>query len=258
VAESASATNSEGAAAFAAMLDLARRDDNILAFWLGGSRGKGRATVHSDYDVALVVREAALAEYRARHARVSQGPVDCVVFDMPGLEAYAAWGAPSAWDRYSFAHVTALVDKTGEVQALIDAKASVPAAQAPAFIAARLDHAVNQIYRSAKCLRDGDPLASRLEAAEGVQPLLDVAFALHGDRLRPFPKYLAWELDHWPLERLPWPSAEFLGLMGAVVELGSVGAQQTLLRGLEPLLRGDGYGRVIDAWGASWTYIRGG
>ncbi|HWA61087.1 MAG TPA: nucleotidyltransferase domain-containing protein, partial [Caulobacteraceae bacterium] len=64
---SASAS-SDGEAAFAALADLARRDDDILAFWLGGSRGKGRATVHSDYDCALVVRDEVRNDFARRHA----------------------------------------------------------------------------------------------------------------------------------------------------------------------------------------------
>jgi hypothetical protein len=133
----------------------------------------------------------------------------------------------------------------------------VPATEVASFVAARLDHAINQAYRSLKCGRDGDLLAARLEAAEGVQPLLDVVFALHRGRLRPYPKYLAWELANWPLTRLPWTSEAFLALIGAVVETGSAEAQRTLLRDLEPWLRAEGHGAVIDAWGEAWAYVRG-
>ena len=37
----------------------------------------------------------------------------------------------------------------------------MPADAASGFIDASLDHALNQAYRALKCLRDGDPDASR-------------------------------------------------------------------------------------------------
>ncbi len=253
---SASAS-SDGEAAFAALADLARRDDDILALWLGGSRGMGRATAHSDFDCAMVVRDEARGAFAARYGRPGQGPLDCAVFGLAEFEAYAAWGSPEAWDRYSFVGVTALVDKTaGRVQALIDAKGCVPADEIPAFVTARLDHFINQVYRSAKCWRDGLTLAARLEAAEGVSPLLDVVFALHGGRLRPYPKYLAWELETWPLERLPWPTDALLALIGEVLAEGSVGAQQRLLFDLEPSLRRERYGDILDDWGDALGWLR--
>jgi hypothetical protein len=254
VAENASATNSDGAAAYVERLAAARGDDNILAFWLGGSRGKGRETVHSDYDCAMVVRDDVLAAYSAKYATVSQGPLDCLVFTLAGLEAYGAWGSDSAWDRYSFAHVTTLVDQSGQVQGLIDAKARVPAEQLVEFIGASADHFINQVYRSAKCARDGLALASRLEAAEGVHPLLDILFALDGGRLRPFAKYLTWELETWPLADAPWSSAEILGALQRLLD-GDQTALQSVLRALEPRLRAAGHGPVLDAWGPSLRWI---
>ena len=119
------------------------------------------------------------------------------------FERHAAWGSAEAWDRYSYAHLKPIIDKTGRLQALIDAKGCVPEAQVRGFIGASLDYLINQLYRGLKCLRDGDPVASQLEAAEGVKPFLDAIFALHDGRLRPYYKYLAWELreETYPLER---------------------------------------------------------
>ena len=36
-----------------------------------------------------------------------------------------------------------------------------------------------------------------------MNPFFDAAFALHGGRLRPYYKYLRWELETWPLTQLP-------------------------------------------------------
>jgi hypothetical protein len=236
---------------FDQLLQRAREDPNILAFWLGGSRGKGLATIHSDHDCTMIVADAALADYRARFHQVSQSELDCVVMSLDELRAYGEWGGPEAWDRYSFAHQTVDIDKTGEVQALVDAKARVPAEARAGFIDAALDHYVNQVYRSLKNFRDGRSIAARLEAAEQIPPLLDALFALHDGRLRPFHKYLEWELETWPLDRLPWPSEVFLGKLLAILETADRDLQRQMLAAIETLFRAAGHDQVFDAWGPS-------
>src|SRR5690348_13694341 len=178
---------------------LAQSDPNVLAFWLDGSRGKGRATAHSDFDCTMIVRDGCESEYRTRLAG-KRGVIDCRVMTLSEFRRHAEWGGPTQYDRYNFARLKVLIDKTGEAQSLIDEKGRVPADCVRGFIDASLDHAINQIYRARKCLRDGDATAARLEAAEAVGPLLDAIFAINGGRLRPYYKYLAWELETHPLE----------------------------------------------------------
>ncbi len=239
-------STSDADAAFAGLLADAQASPDVLGFWLGGSRGKGRITDHSDYDVGLVVTDGRQGAWRARLAAMDS--FDAQVFDHAGFAAYAAWGGPQAWDRYSFAHVRALIDRTGDIQALIDAKATIPADQVPSFTDAALDLFANQLYRACKCLRDGDPLASRLEAAQAPEAFLDALFALAGGRLRPYPKYLAWELREWPLAGAPWGADELLALLDAALGPTPIPALQAMLAGLEPMARSAGHGDVLDAW----------
>ena len=236
---------------------LAQDDPNILAFWLGGSRGKGAGTEHSDHDCLMIVADAALAAYSVRFQQVGQSDIDCVVMTLGQFQAYAEWGGPQAWDRCSFAHARVDIDKTGEVQALMDAKACVPALARAVFIDASLDHYVNQVYRSLKNLRDGRPIAARLEAAEAIAPLLDALFALHDSRLRPFYKYLQWELETHPLVRLPWPAAVFLEKLLAILQSADVDLQREMFGKIETLFRAAGHDRVFDAWGIALPWIRG-
>ena len=159
-------------------------------------------TAYSDHDCAVILDDGA-PETAHREIEALRGPgLDLMVMSLGAFERYAAWGSPDTWYRYSCVRLRALVDKTGRLQPMIDAKACVPAEAAGGFIDASLDHAINQAYRGLKSLRDGDPVASRLEAAEGVAPFLNAAFALHGGRLRPYYKYLARELAIDPLNRL--------------------------------------------------------
>jgi len=236
---------------------LAKDDPNILAFSLGGSRGKGFYTEHSDHDCLMIVADAALADYRERFHQVSRSELDCIVMTLDQFRAYAEWGGPEAWDRYSFAHARVELDKTGQVQALMDAKAQVPVEARTAFIDASLDHYINQVYRALKAARDGRPIAARLEAAEQVPPLLDALFALHDGRLRPFHKYLQWELETHPLAQLPWLPDVLLDKLLAILATADPSLQREIFDKIEPLFRTAGHDRVFDAWGDALAVVRG-
>lgn len=244
----------EGAQVYETLLKRAKEDPAVLAFWLSGSRGKGRPTAHSDYDIVIVVAEDAYKSFfrELGLAAPFQGNwrpgVDLTLATFPGIKATAAWD-------YSYAHVKASVDKTGEAQPLIEAKARVPADKVSGFIHDSLDHAINQAYRALKCLRDGDPAASRLEAAGGVDPFLDAAFALHGGRLRPYYKYLRWELATWPLTQLPSGGVELMDRgLGVLGESGGP-ALSALLAVTKPAFCAAGHGAVYDGWGQQLDWI---
>jgi len=243
------------------LLERARTDPAILAFWLGGSRGVGRPTEWSDYDVGIIVAEEAYAGF-CRELGL-EGPfqadwrpgVDLVVRTFPMFEAFAAWESGERGYRYMFAHLTALVDRTGRAQPLIDEKARVPADAAAAFVHASLDHALNQTYRALKCRRDGDPIASRLEAAEAVTPFLDAAFAIHDRRLRPYYKYLAWELETWPLAKLPFDGGALLRHLQALLGASAAAALARLIAETMPAFRREGHGAAYDGWGEAMGWM---
>jgi hypothetical protein len=246
---------------YAALHSRAEEDPAILAFWLGGSRGMGRPTAFSDYDIGVIVAEAAYEPF-CRELGV-QGPfqadwrpgLDLMVRTFPMFEAFAAWGSAEAPFRYTFAHLKALVDKTGRAQPLIDSKARVPREVVAGFVEDSLDYLINQLYRALKCLRDGDPQASRLEAAEAVKPYLDAVFALHGGRLRPYYKYLAWELETWPLERLPFVGQELLRRLTAILGEHAAIALRGLAAATLPAFRAAGYTAAIDGWGTAMDWM---
>lgn len=242
-------------ARFERLLDLARTDPHILAFWLDGSRGKGRETAASDYDCTLIVSDEKAAAYNELAAEFRDG-FDLVVLTLDQFRQAAAWGRADAWSRYNFVHLTPLVDKTGEIAALMQEKSVIPPIEVEAFIAARLDHFINQIYRALKCARDGQPLAAELEAAEAAAPLLDALFALNGGRVRPYYKYLEWELESHPLKHLPRPAEQ---LVAALLALrGGAEAQRALFDETQRLFRSHGYDAVFDAWGETALAWMGG
>lgn len=204
----------------------------------------------------MVVDPSAAQSLREQVAAAPSRLKNLPVFTQPGFAAYAAWGGPHAWDRYSFVGVRTLIDRTGQIQSLIADKASIPAHAARAFIDAALDLFLNPLYRALKGLRDGDALASRLDGAQAPQAFLDVIVALNGGRLRPSAKYLAWELETCPLAASPWTADAILARLEEILSPVPTRAQQALLEGLEPLARGAGHDAARDAWRAALPWMR--
>ncbi len=145
------------------------------------------------------------------------------------------------------AHLKAQIDKTGNIQPLIDEKGKFPLRYQREFINNSLDCYINQVYRSIKCFRDRNLLASKLEAAESINPLLHCIFALHG-RLCPYYKYLKWELDKYPLKMIPWNGKELMERISLILNKGDIIAQQEVLKMSERLFRKKGYNKVFDSW----------
>ncbi|HEX8071458.1 MAG TPA: hypothetical protein VF546_15990 [Pyrinomonadaceae bacterium] len=231
------------------LVRLAQTDANVLGFVLGGSRGKGFAAEHSDYDCVMIVADKARAVYAVK-MRELPSLFDVGVYTLQEFAERAAWGGELAWDRYNWAHLRAQVDKTGgKIQALIDEKGKVPADEVRKFVQGELDHYINQVYRSIKCCRDGNTIGYRFEAADSVKPLLDVLFAVHDRRLRPYYKYLQWELTRFPLHKFSWTADQLLELLQTILADGSYRAQQHIFREVESVLRAEGYGEVFDSWG---------
>lgn len=110
------------------IVSWAETDAKVLAFILGGSRGKGFATECSDFDCVVIVEDEAREAYRARMDELP--PSFAVgVYTLQQFAEHAAWGGAASWDRYNWAHLCAQVDKTGgKIQALIDEKSTVPIA----------------------------------------------------------------------------------------------------------------------------------
>jgi hypothetical protein len=224
--------------------EAAERAD-ILGLILVGSRGKGFENEHSDYDVVMIAKDGAVAALTEEYAAVDD--VDLSICSLADFKAYAAWGSPEEWDRYNYAHVKILMDRTGELEAVTRQKGHVPADRLDKFVDGWIDGYMNGVYRSVKCLRDGNLLGARLEAANSMLDLLTLVFAMNG-RHRPFLGYLEKELGMYPLADLPWPAADFVAMVSRVLADADLGTQQDLLAGIERMARANGHGHVFDGW----------
>jgi hypothetical protein len=76
--------------------------------------------------------------------------------------------------------------------------------------------------------------------------LLETVFALH-ERLRPYNKYLQWELENFPLPTF-WNTA--------LVPANVVANPLRLFPAVEALARQHGHADVLDAWGSDIELIR--
>ncbi|MBN2150377.1 MAG: hypothetical protein JW839_02915 [Candidatus Lokiarchaeota archaeon] len=237
--------------AFRALCDEAERNPSIIGMFLGGSRGKGRPTPHSDYDVYVVVKDGLAAEVEAS-LRGESSPFhefskgnDVIVLDAAGLKIYPPWGHGDDM-AYDYLRLKALIDKSGIVQGILDEKAKMHLNAD--ILNAKIDAYVNFFYRSLKCVRDGYLLGARLEANISMGILIDLLFAFH-DRPSPYGKYLEWELEAFPLEKLPIQISDLLINVKKVWDSADVDAQRYLFGVVERMSRDAGLHAQIDSWG---------
>jgi Nucleotidyltransferase domain len=221
------------------LLEEARRDENVVGVVLFGSRARDAfVTDESDWDVFVVVRQHRGDRRSVRGGRVER--VEVTPHELRNLPA---------WNRYSVAWLEPQLDKTGEVAAALREATGVD----PATAAAPLDGYVNSYYRSLKNARVGLELASLLDAQESLPWFLEFVFTVHG-RLRPYNKWLRWELEQHPL------SGDTLQLdrLEKIARTGDLEEQQALFRAAEALARERGLGDVIDGWEPDVPLLRGG
>ncbi|MDP9367217.1 MAG: hypothetical protein M3Q03_02895 [Chloroflexota bacterium] len=152
-----------------------------------------------------------------------------------------------AWQRYAFRGAQVLLDRLeGRIAELVQRQCVPSPAEAAAVASEALDGYLNQIYRAAKNRRDGRLTEARLDETESVSWLLSTLFALHG-RIRPYNKYLRWELRTYPLGD-PW-DPDTLPERIADNPAG-------LFADIEDLARRRGHGDVIGAWGDELDVLR--
>jgi hypothetical protein len=240
---------------FLRIREVARRSEDVLGFVVTGSRGKGCENEWSDYDFAIFVDDGALENYRERYEASPYG-AHLYIFSPDSFKKYTAWGTGREWDRYTWAHLKVEYDRTGgELQKLLDETGRVPTEQVEKFINYSLRWFMNQAYHSLKCLRLGNATASHVEAAEGIKPFLQAVFCLHDRRVAPFYRYLDWELENYPLDKLEIDSSTLSDALLSIVKSGDYRAQQLLLREAERIFQREGFTSAFHSWRHGYKWI---
>ncbi len=237
--------------------NLADHGDGFLGLVLTGSAGRAMATRHSDLDVFVVLSDEAATDRRT--SRSSQ--VDEIPWPLSEMDTVAAFGTEDWWYRWSCAWAPVLWDRTdGRITEALLRQARLSLLESDAILIDhdRLDGWINFAYRALKSDRDQRPFESRLDACESVPWLLDVIFSLAG-RVRPYNKYLVWELTHHPL--VGWD-----GLAGLVERTlaGDVTAVRETFASVEVACRDYDAARghtlatdMINGWGVELAIFRG-
>jgi hypothetical protein len=208
--------------------NLADHGAGFLGMVLSGSAGRAMATDRSDLDAFVVLSDDAAAGRSTVHSP----EVDEIPWSLSDLGTVGAFGTEAWWYRWSCAWAPVLLDRTdGALADAVRRQATLTPGEADAVLIDhdRLDGWINFAYRALKSDRDARPSEARLDAAESVPWLLDVVFATAG-RVRPYNKYLPWELQVHPVDG--WPADELIGLVGRCLD-GDV----TALREVFPRVR---------------------
>jgi predicted nucleotidyltransferase len=242
---------------FRELVAYAEEDDAVLGLFIFGSRSRnGFADDASDYDVGVVVRDDALEAFDERWPHERGSAVEVASSTFSQLREHAEPGTPSEWARYQYVDADVLVDKTGELRPLLAAKARLPEDAQRSTAAAALDEYINATYRSLKNAMRGLERAARLDAAESIPPFLTTIFAFEG-RVRPYNKYLEWELRTRPLAEPAWSADVLLPRIDSVAA-ADASAQRALFRDVERAARGASQSDVVDGWEPDLAWLRGG
>jgi hypothetical protein len=226
------------------LLEVARSRDEILGLYVFGSRGRNfMVDERSDWDVCVVLAGREAREEFEREFPFAHGArVEIVSTTLDELR-----GNRSEHGRYAAAHADVALDKTGgELTHVVAEQESLPGGSRDSIVREALDDYINQTYRS---LRYG----TRFDAVEAVAPALRTIFALE-NRVRPYNKYLEWELRHHPVEG--WTADELLPLVDRLLT-GDPEAQHELFRRIEEPARRAGFGDVVDGWEPDVPWLRG-
>ncbi|WP_347877253.1 hypothetical protein [Streptomyces sp. 8K308] len=128
-------------------------------------------------------------------------------------------------------HAKVLLDRLdGTIAEILDKKRTLGPDEAWSAADGYLDAYVNQTFRSLKNHRDGRAALSHLDAAESVPFALEVLFALH-QRVRPYNKYLQWELVRNPLGDPQWDVDQLLPTLRRIIADGDPDTQRSLFAG---------------------------
>ncbi|GLY07060.1 nucleotidyltransferase domain-containing protein [Actinoplanes sp. NBRC 101535] len=211
------------------LLRRCEADPMVAGLILSGSRARDMATDHSDIDVYVVVHE-----HTSRWESVHSAALDAAVLTVDQLA-----DTSDRWQRYSYRGARVLLDRLGgRIAALVRAQAALTPAEADTMVREQLDGYVNFVYRAAKSRRDGRDDLARLDDYEAGPWLLWTIFAMYG-RIRPYNKFLRWELEHHPLPE-PWTVDVLIGAL--------TGGASALFPEVERVARAGGFGDLLDTW----------
>lgn len=242
----------------APILKRARADHATLGVILSGSRGDDYGGEDSDYDLVVVVTDA---EYERRRAKGDALREDSLESDGRYLltvryttpQTLAALAAKPNWQTYGYVASKLLFDRDGAVAAALREISTISEEKAHADAAGWFDAYLNAFYRSIKAWRRGNEVGARLHAAHSVDYLAKTLFSLDR-RWPPYHDRLAHRLDD--LTEQGWEPGYLAEIFLEILRMAHPAPQQALELRVEQLMRGRGFGSVLDAWGLDIEWVK--
>lgn len=217
--------------------------EGLIGVMLLGSISAGMDDATSDYDVQIVVTDAAMSthpEYRDL-TLVLDRKSDCWTTSLSELRAYDRHG----YDVRELLHAMFPVD-TGEIlRKTVDELIHYPANELPPLISSRLDSYYDGVFRSLKCFRKGFTFGAYQMAARSMEFFVETIWALNG-LVMPFVNRAPYLLH--TLKKLPFAAEETRALMERIARDADIRTQLKLMDRMFVFMEENGYKQVLTDW----------
>jgi len=245
------------------LLKDAEADKNIAGVILAGSRARCMQNANSDWDVYIIFNNVITSKeiddykksywesYKDFKLDISNKALQTVA----EFSHYAELDSDYYWDRYNLVHAKLEIDKTnGEIIRLLSKINTVTPREQKQIVDFTLGDYISLVYRSMKSYELGKLHAAIVDAAESIRFMLTSLFAFYS-RVRPFNKYLEWEINNYPLADFKWDTNEFMEMLSKIIRDADMAIQQKLYLEIEKMARARGFGYKYDAWGEKIKYV---
>lgn len=230
---------------YEAFFKKAESDERIIGIMLSGGRGKGVFSPNSDYDVILISTDEGFEGVKKEYIKTEY--IDSLPHSISDFKEYAKTGTRTQYDKYTFTHNSVLVDKTGELEKLIEEKGSLSSDDAKKVAREALGGYLNSLHRYFKSIRNEKLFAAHLHAIDTIPRIITFLFAIE-NRVRPFNDFLEFELENYPLKKLPITSSDFITKIQSIAKNTDISTQKELLEIMRKLAIENGHDDRIKDW----------
>ncbi len=220
-------------------------DPDVIGILVTGSRAVGAVTSESDYDVIFIVSDETMERYERENREPPRGTTIDPAVDRSDIQWHECPRTLREYNTFGVDRCRVIYDRTGELTALAEELGRMPEEQAREVVAKAYDDYFDGIWRSTKCWRRGDELGARLEAAEMVDVLLRMLFALER-QWRPFGSRVSLRLPL--LAPQGWQLDELHASLRDLLMTADARRHMPTMRRVVALLAERGHGETYAGW----------